>query len=201
MPNLIGKICINSVRNCRRKTMSLVPEFELGLWNAWIFTLPIIVISILGPRILGKRASEEASSSTEKVKTVSNLSSLVILLPFAYSIFLPLKLDTIWFVTGLLTYLLAMFFVVTGLLNFATTSVNELVTKGVYGISRNPGYLGMFLVNVGIGVACLSWVFLLVAIANFLLLRWYVVVVEEPFLIEKYGVTYREYMNRTPRWI
>jgi protein-S-isoprenylcysteine O-methyltransferase Ste14 len=27
------------------------------------------------------------------------------------------------------------------------------------------------------------------------------VVVEEPFLIEKYGVTYREYMNRTPRWI
>jgi protein-S-isoprenylcysteine O-methyltransferase Ste14 len=24
---------------------------------------------------------------------------------------------------------------------------------------------------------------------------------EEPFLIEKYGDTYREYMNRTPRWI
>jgi protein-S-isoprenylcysteine O-methyltransferase Ste14 len=59
----------------------------------------------------------------------------------------------------------------------------------------------MFLVNVGIGIACLSWVFLLVAIVNFLLLRWYVVVVEEPFLTEKYGVTYREYMNRTPRWI
>jgi protein-S-isoprenylcysteine O-methyltransferase Ste14 len=181
--------------------MSLVPEFELGLWNAWIFTLPIIIISILGPKILGRRASEEVSSFTEKVKTVSNLSSLVILLPFAYSIFLPLKLDTFWFVIGLLIYLLAMFFVVTGLLNFATTPVNELVTRGVYSISRNPGYLGMFLVNVGIGIACLSWVFLLVAIVDFLLLRWYVVVVEEPFLIEKYGVTYREYMNRTQRWI
>jgi len=24
---------------------------------------------------------------------------------------------------------------------------------------------------------------------------------EEPFLIEKYGSTYREYMNRTPRWM
>ena len=150
---------------------------------------------------MGKRASEEVSSFTEKVKTVSNLSSLVMLLPFAYSIFLPLKLETIWFVSGLLIYLLAMFFVVTGLLNFATTPVNELVTRGVYSISRNPGYLGMFLVNVGIGIACLSWVFLLVAIVDFLLLRWYVVVVEEPFLIEKYGVTYREYMNMTPRWI
>jgi len=181
--------------------MSLTPEFELGFWNAWIFTLPIIIISILGPKILGKRASEEVSSFTKKVKTLSNLSSLIILLPFAYSMLLPLKLDTIWFVIGLLIYLLAMFFVVTGLLNFATTPVNELVTRGVYSISRNPGYLGMFLVNVGIGIACLSWVFLLVAIVNFLLLRWYVVVVEEPFLIEKYGVTYREYMNRTPRWI
>ena len=181
--------------------MSLIPAFELGLWNAWIFTLPIIIISILGPKILGERASEEVSSFTEKMKTVSNLSSLIMLLPFAYSIFLPLNLNTIWFVIGLLIYLLAMFFVVTGLLNFATTPVNELVTRGVYSISRNPGYVGMFLVNVGIGIACLSWVFLLVAIIDFLLLRWYVVVVEEPFLIEKYGDTYKEYMNRAPRWL
>jgi protein-S-isoprenylcysteine O-methyltransferase Ste14 len=181
--------------------MSLIPAFELGLWNAWIFTLPLIIISILGPKILGKRASEEVSSFTKKVKTVSNLSSLVILLPFAYSVFLPLKLDTIWFVIGLLIYLLAIFFVVTGLLNFATTPVDELVTRGVYGISRNPMYVGDFLVNISIGIACLSWVFLLVAIAEFLLIRYYVVVVEEHFLIEKYGNVYRDYMNRTPRWI
>ena len=181
--------------------MSFIPAFELGLWNAWIFMFPIIIISILGPKILGKRASEEVSSFTKKVKTVSNLSSLVILLPFAYSVFLPLKLDTIWFVIGLLIYLLSIFFVVTGLLNFASTPVYELVTRGVYGISRNPGYFGLVLVNISIGIACLSWVFLLVAIVNFLLLRYYVLVVEEPFLIEKYGDTYKEYMNRTPRWI
>jgi protein-S-isoprenylcysteine O-methyltransferase Ste14 len=181
--------------------MSLIPAFELGLWNAWIFTLPLIIISILGPKILGKRASEEVSSFTKKVKTVSNLSSLIVLLPFAYSIFLPLKLNTIWFVIGLLIYLLAMFFLVTGLLNFATAPSNELVTRGVYRISRNPGYLGLVLVNISIGIACLSWIFLLVAIVDFLLLRYYVVVAEEPFLIEKYGDTYKEYMNRTPRWI
>jgi protein-S-isoprenylcysteine O-methyltransferase Ste14 len=94
-----------------------------------------------------------------------------------------------------------MFFLITGLLNFATTPVDELVTRGVYGISRNPMYVGDFLVNVSIGIACLSWVFLLVAISEFLLIRYYVVVAEEPFLLEKYGDTYREYMNKTPRWI
>ena len=181
--------------------MSLIPAFELGLWNAWIFILPIIIISIFGSRILGKRASEEVSNVTKKAKTASNLYFPIVLLSYAYSIFLPLKLDTIWFVVGLLIYLPVMFFLITGLLNFATTPVDELVTRGVYGISRNPMYVGDFLVNVSIGIACLSWVFLLVAISEFLLIRYYVVVAEEPFLLEKYGDTYREYMNKTPRWI
>jgi protein-S-isoprenylcysteine O-methyltransferase Ste14 len=181
--------------------VSLIPAFELGLWNAWIFIIPIIIISIFGSKILGKRESEEGSSVTKKAKTASNLYFSIVLLSYAYSIFLPLKLNTIWFVIGLLIYLPVMFFLIIGLVNFATTPVDELVTRGVYGISRNPMYVGNVLVNISIGIACLSWVFLLVAIVNFLLLRIYVVVVEEHFLIEKYGDTYREYMNRTPRWI
>jgi len=123
------------------------------------------------------------------------------LLSYVYSIFLPLKLNTIWFVIGSLIYLPVMFFLIIGLLNFATTPVDELVTRGVYGISRNPLYFGEVLVSISIGIACLSWVFLLVAIAEFLSIHYYVVGAEEPFLIEKYGNTYREYMNRTPRWI
>ena len=181
--------------------MSLMPEFELGLWNAWIFILPIIIISIFGSKILGKREHEEGASVTKKAKTAGNLYFPIMLLSYAYSIFLPLKLNTIWFVVGLLIYLPVMFFLVIGLLNLATTPVNELVTRGVYGISRHPLYFGEVLVSISIGIACLSWVFLLLAIAKFLLIHYYVVGAEEPFLIEKYGNTYREYMNRTQRWI
>ncbi len=181
--------------------MLLIPAFELGLWNAWIFILPVLIISILGSKILGKRGSAEVSSLTKKVKTASNLYFAITLLLYAYSIFLPLKLDTVWFVIGLLIYLPVMLFLFTGLMNFASTPVDEPVTKGVYSISRNPMYVGDVLVSISIGIASLSWVFLLVAIVNFLLLRYYVVVVEEPYLIGKYGDTYREYMNRTPRWI
>jgi protein-S-isoprenylcysteine O-methyltransferase Ste14 len=93
------------------------------------------------------------------------------------------------------------FVVILSLLSFYATPADKLVTKGIFRISRNPGYVGDFLVNTSIGIACISWVFLLVAIAFFLLLRYYVVVVEEPFLTKKYGDTYREYMNGTPRWI
>jgi protein-S-isoprenylcysteine O-methyltransferase Ste14 len=180
--------------------VSLIPAFELGLWNAWILVLPMIVLSVFGSKILGKRKSEEGLgfSKKEKILTVLYLSFIILL--YVYSVFLPLKLEAIWFVIGLLIYLPVMFFVTIGLLNFANTPVDELVTRGVYSISRNPMYVGDFLVTVSIGIACLSWVFLLVAIVNLLLLR-NVVVAEERFLLEKYGAEYRDYINRTPRWI
>lgn len=179
----------------------MIPAFELGLWNAWIFILPIIIVSIFGAKTLDRRKYEEGPSVSKKSEILSNLYFLIALLSYAYSIFLPLKLDTIWFVIGLLVYFPTMLFLIIGLSNFATTPLDELVTKGVYGISRNPSYVSAVLVNISIGIACLSWVFLLVAIVDFLLLRYYVVVVEEPFLLENYGDTYREYVKRTPRWI
>ena len=46
--------------------MSHIPAFELGLWNAWIFMLPLIIISIFGARIFGKRESEEVSGLTRR---------------------------------------------------------------------------------------------------------------------------------------
>ena len=180
--------------------MSLIPEFELGLWNAWIFILPLILASIFGARILRKRKSEEGSGVT-KWKIASMLYFAIVILLYVYSVFLPLKLNTIWFAIGALIYLPAIIFLFIGLLNFASTPVDKLVTKGAYSVSRNPSYVSDFLIMIGIGIACLSWVFLLVAVIEFLLLRYYVVAVEEPFLLENYGNAYREYVNRTSRWI
>jgi len=46
----------------------------------------------------------------------------------------------------------------------------------------------------------LTWIFLLCAVVW--IISWNIGVInEERFLIEKYGDAYREYMNRTARWI
>ena len=181
--------------------MSIVPTFELGLWNAWIFILPVIIILYLVlPKIFGKRGSGEDLGLIKKEKILSIIYLSIVFASYAYTIFLPLKLDTIWFYAGLLVYLLGMLTEILATLSFNTTPVEKPVTKGVYSISRNPQYVGDFLINISIGIACLSWIFLLVAIANLFLLRNFVAT-EEHFLLDKYGNAYREYMNRTPRWI
>jgi len=53
---------------------------------------------------------------------------------------------------------------------------------------------------IGIGIACASWVFLLLTMI-WIILSDKGVIAEERECLEKYGEAYREYMNRTPRWI
>ena len=119
---------------------------------------------------------------------------------FIYPIFLPLKLGTGWFHVGSLVYILSMIFVIIAELNFASTPVDKPVTKGVYSISRNPMYVGAFLVSIGISIACTSWILFLFAIV-FIVLVNFEVISEELFCLQRYGKSYKEYMDRTPRWI
>jgi protein-S-isoprenylcysteine O-methyltransferase Ste14 len=180
--------------------MSLTPEFELGFWNAWIFILPIIILSVIGSRILGKRGSGGFSGHTKKEKMLGSIGMVIVFAFYAYSVFLPLKLGTFWFYAGLLVYLLGMFVEILAMLSFYTTPVDKPVTKGVYCISRHPMYVGEILIYMSISIACLSWIFLLLVIVA-VILDSYIVTAEERISLNQYGDAYREYMNRTSRWI
>jgi protein-S-isoprenylcysteine O-methyltransferase Ste14 len=61
-------------------------------------------------------------------------------------------------------------------------------------------YVAMFVQFIGTAIAAASWLFLLLSLMTFFAL-WAVVIVEERTCLEKYGDAYREYMERTPRWI
>ena len=96
--------------------------------------------------------------------------------------------------------LIALILIILFTIAFTTAPVEEPITTGVFAISRNPGYLSFFLMCVGIGAACASWIFLLFAMVW--IITWHFGVPnEERILLNKYGNAYREYMNRTPRWL
>jgi len=182
--------------------MSLVPAFELGLWNAWIFEVLWIISMFLG-YLIDKKAMKRFGVVPPYGKTVKNLfliAKLMSMVIIVYSIFLPIKLGTIWFYLGLSIYSLGLVMSLMVAVNFASTPSNEPAIKGIYRISRNPAYLSMFLMYVGIGIACASWIYLLFGMIHIILAN-ILVVYEERFCLTKYGDAYREYMNRTPRWI
>jgi protein-S-isoprenylcysteine O-methyltransferase Ste14 len=178
--------------------MSLIPTFELGLWNGWIFVIPFFLVWLSG-LIVNKDKWEEAQL-TEKEKPISRLFIVVMLILFIYPIFLPLRINTVWFYAGFLFYLVGIILVTAAEVNFATTPIGKTVTKGVYCISRNPMFFGGFLLFIGIGLVCVSWIYLLLGVL-FIILMNILVNGEERFCLEKYGDAYRDYFNRTPRWI
>ena len=192
--------------------MSLVPEFELGLWNAWVLVLLMFLIIMgLSPLVIrlffGSTKSKESSKRhsarpklSEREKKLDHLSTITLLALLVYSVVLPLDLGTGWFYAGLFVYVISLIFGFIALINFALAPLDKPATKGVYTISRNPMYFSMFLIFIAISVSCVSWFFLLLTMI-WLILADRGVVAEERLCLETYGDSYREYMNRTPRWI
>lgn len=76
-----------------------------------------------------------------------------------------------------------------------------LVTTGVHGWTRNPIYLGMFLVYLGIGIAVRSPSILILTLPLAIAIRYGVVAREEAYLERRFGAGYREYKARVRRWV
>ena len=189
--------------------MSLIPEFELGLWNAWIFMVPALFLLLLCfPLMMRKgvpggsvRAVQRACKS-KTMLLVASLSKFIYFPAVIYSVFLPLKFGTIWFYVGLPITLIGLAGSLLVLVSWAMTPAGKPVTRGIYRYSRHPMYVTMFLLLLGVSIASASWVFLLFTImVGVGVTRPYFVKVEEAQCLGHYGASYRDYMNRTPKWI
>ena len=184
--------------------MQLIPVFKIGILNAWIFVVCYLLLSY-SLMLINKEASKKIGNPpdmklTKKEKVIGNIDNIIIYIAFLYSIFLPFKLGTAWFYIGLFVFLLGLSILIIALINFLTTPIDLPVIKGIYHYSRHPGYISIFLVLIGIGIATASWVILLVVII-FLILANISANSEERYCKEKYGDIYKEYLNRTPRWM
>ena len=181
--------------------MSLIPVFEIGVWNVWIIMLYSLLTLFIPNLIFNKENLKVEGPKNQTEKKFRTPWFILYIIVSVYSVFLPLKLSTVWFYVGLPICLLGLILFTITAVNMATTPLRyKCVTKGLYRYSRHPMYLTTFLLLLGAGIASASWVFILFAIVSMIL--WVPLSIsEEDYCLEKYGDSYREYMNKTPRWI
>lgn len=77
----------------------------------------------------------------------------------------------------------------------------DLVTDGIFGICRNPLYVGNLLIYVGVFVMHGNPYVMVVGIALFAFIYQCIVYAEEDFLRNKFGAGYDAYCRDTPRWL
>ena len=182
--------------------MSVIPNFELGLWNAWILVIPILIIVFSDVRVTAARESGKSGDFqlTRKENRLTYAVFLPMITSFVYAVFLPLQLGTIWLYSGLTIYLFGIVFTIVAILNFATSPKDKVINKGLYRFTRNPTYIGMILMQIGLGIACSSWLYLLLTVVLMILLNANLSA-EERYCLYRYRDDYRKYRNSTPRWI
>lgn len=81
------------------------------------------------------------------------------------------------------------------------TSTPDIVSSGVYRFTRNPMYIGMALIQTGIGLGWSNgWLLLLVPVVLAVVQR-IAIVHEEAYLERKFGETYLAYKRSVRRWL
>lgn len=140
------------------------------------------------------------------------LGALVLGLVWDFLLPLPFPVpgsDLVHWIIGGLLILAGLALAVSGIRNFSRAGTpvvgykptRALATAGVHGWSRNPIYLGMFLIYIGIGLSAQSpWV-LMITLPLAITIRYGVVAREEAYLERRFGDAYRHYKSRVRRWL
>ena len=102
--------------------------------------------------------------------------------------------------------LLGLAFVVPGVLirGWAASAIRKnrvLTTHGPYAFTRNPLYLGSFLIGIGFGIASAQLWILALFLVFFLLVYGLTMRREERRLAERFGEDFDRYFNAVPRFL
>lgn len=183
--------------------MGLMPELSIGLWNGWWFSLVYLlgnfVMYLICPEEIRKRVFTKAKLDFRGTVTLI-LGELIWYGVVVYALFVPIKFGTWYFWAGMALFIIGMMGYMVALVNYASASLDEPVTRGLYRFSRNPIYVSNYIVWFGVGLAAGSWV-IIVVYALDVLISHMNILDEERFCAEKYGESYLRFKKRVPRYL
>jgi protein-S-isoprenylcysteine O-methyltransferase Ste14 len=184
--------------------MELKLIFEIGFLNAWIymsvFIIQMLIVMFASESIRQRSHAPSDIKRSWLEKYAGILANVVWFIALAYSVFLPLKTSTLWFYIGSLVFFIGLIYLILGTINFMRTPANQVITKGIYAITRHPMYVATFLICTGSGIASGSLVFMCLSIILTYCLHKEALV-EEKYCLDTYGQAYQQYLDRVPRWM
>jgi protein-S-isoprenylcysteine O-methyltransferase Ste14 len=112
-------------------------------------------------------------------------------------------------IAGIILLVIALFFLVRSLRQFLK-SKNTLVTikpsttlesSGIYNITRNPMYVGLAIVYLGITCLVGNWWNIILFPLLLLVVQEYIIKSEEKYLERRFGKVYLDYKSKVRRWL
>jgi len=81
-----------------------------------------------------------------------------------------------------------------------TSPSNLIITNSIYAYSRNPMYLGLLILQIGLGMLLSVIHITFFTLFTYIVLKYYVIIPEEKYLEGKFGEKYLNYKISVRRW-
>lgn len=112
-------------------------------------------------------------------------------------------------ILGIIFIVIALFFLIRSLRQFFKSKntlvtvrpASSLQTNGIYNITRNPMYLGLAIVYLGLSCLIGNWWNIILFPCLLLLVQQYIIKNEEKYLERRFGKEYAAYRDKVRRWL
>ncbi len=180
-------------------------NIRAGFYNLWLI-LAITgafagLLMVIGDKLRGVKIENPEDHHNPKIIIVGSFPLLAFLV---VSIFTPIVTGTLFWIGCGLLIIAGIIYVLS--IGAFVKSQKGLTTIGIYQVSRNPMYIAMFLIFIAFSLMIwqaepiMGILTVFITLPSVFAIHW-MVLGEERFLTKKYGDAYREYMNKTPRYI
>jgi protein-S-isoprenylcysteine O-methyltransferase Ste14 len=184
--------------------VKIFPELQIGILNGWIPLVLYLIGLILSVSLYSKESrlwlfNNPKDESKRVLVFIRQCGQLAMMACIVMMMMTPLNINNPIFLVGAVIYSIGYVFVMSALHYFRITPAGQPVVGGPYRVSRNPQWLGLFLVFLGSAIATRIWLY--VGMVVMVGLIYHIQILdEEAACIKKYGENYREYMKRIPRY-
>ena len=82
-----------------------------------------------------------------------------------------------------------------------TSSTTQIISRSIYRYTRNPMYLAMLVLQIGVGMSLSMIHIIFFSIFTYIILKYYVILPEEKYLEKKFRTQYLVYKKKVRRWL
>jgi protein-S-isoprenylcysteine O-methyltransferase Ste14 len=184
--------------------MRVLPDWQIGVLNGGLplaiyFAGFLLALLTFSPAARARLFADPKDQIRGISRYMRILGQVAMLIYIGLMVFTPLSPDSLVVLIGILLYAAGNVLVLVALYYFRRTPADQPVVAGPYRVSRNPQWVGLFLVLLGAaiatGVGFYIGIVLVVALIYHLQIR-----AEEQVCRERYGDGYRAYLDQVPRY-
>ena len=184
--------------------MQTLPDFRIGLLNGWLplilyFVGLLLALVSFSGQARARLFEDPKYRMPAGIKLVRLLGQMAVFAYIGMMVLTPLKPGALVFPIGVIIYAAGYAIVMVALHYFKHTPADHVVVTGPYRFSRNPQWVGLFLVLAGAAIMSGVWLHLgiIVLVAIIYHLQ---ILAEERLCLEQYGDSFRAYMAKIPRY-